>query len=152
MASSAASSRRIGGAKDRISGGILSIRNLFPFSPAKEGPFSGRGWTTYSGQAIAEGLAAGMLARGGLVYSAADTLTRAAQIGPSGFGPSSGSGLAGMAGVGGLAASGSGGSAPGAGLTVNLYGIAATKADVGRALDEALREYQRSGGTLVTAG
>jgi hypothetical protein len=142
----------IGGAKDRISGGIASIRNLFPFSPAKEGPFSGRGWTTYSGQAIAEGLAAGMLARGGLVYSAADTLTRAAQIGPSGFGPSSGSGLAGMAGVGGLAASGSGGSAPGAGLTVNLYGIAATKADVGRALDEALREYQRSGGTLVTAG
>lgn len=34
-------------------GGVLSdIRSYFPFSPAKRGPFSGRGYTTYSGKAL----------------------------------------------------------------------------------------------------
>jgi phage-related protein len=37
------------------------IRELFPFSPAKKGPFSGKGWVLYSGlsigQAFGEGLA-----------------------------------------------------------------------------------------------
>jgi phage-related protein len=37
------------------------IRSLFPFSPAKEGPFSGKGWTLYSGQSLMTGLAAGIL-------------------------------------------------------------------------------------------
>lgn len=36
-----------------------AIRNLFPFSPAKEGPFSGRGWVKYSGISIMKGLAEG---------------------------------------------------------------------------------------------
>lgn len=35
-------------------------RNFLPFSPAKEGPFSGKGWTTYSGQALMRGLADGI--------------------------------------------------------------------------------------------
>ncbi|WP_431781700.1 phage tail protein [Streptomyces chumphonensis] len=52
-------------------GGILSgARNLLPFSPAKEGPFSGRGWTLYSGQSISEALAAGISSRQSLVDSA----------------------------------------------------------------------------------
>lgn len=36
------------------------LRNLFPFSPAKEGPFSGRGWTLYSGKALMTDFAKGM--------------------------------------------------------------------------------------------
>jgi len=36
------------------------LRNLLPFSPAKEGPFSGKGWSFYSGEAIMEDLAAGI--------------------------------------------------------------------------------------------
>jgi phage-related minor tail protein len=36
-------------AKDRIGDGLSSIRRLFPFSPAKEGPFSGSGYTDVSG-------------------------------------------------------------------------------------------------------
>lgn len=36
------------------------VRKLFPFSPAKEGPFSGKGWTAYSGQALMEGLTKGI--------------------------------------------------------------------------------------------
>lgn len=43
-------------AKDLLSG----LRNLFPFSPAKEGPFSGRGWTGYSGEALIRDFAKGM--------------------------------------------------------------------------------------------
>lgn len=39
---------------------MSKIRNFFPFSPAKVGPFSGKGWTLYSGIAIAEALATGI--------------------------------------------------------------------------------------------
>lgn len=35
-----------------VASGVQSIRNLLPFSPAKEGPFSGRGYVTYSGKAL----------------------------------------------------------------------------------------------------
>lgn len=41
--------------------GILSrVRNMLPFSPAKEGPFSGKGWTLFSGQSMMQGLADGV--------------------------------------------------------------------------------------------
>ena len=43
-----------------ISGGLQKIRNLFPFSPAKEGPFSGKGYTLYSGRALATDWAKGI--------------------------------------------------------------------------------------------
>lgn len=39
-------------AYDAVAQGLEWLRDLFPFSPAKEGPFSGRGYTTYSGQAL----------------------------------------------------------------------------------------------------
>lgn len=35
-----------------VQGGLSKIRGLFPFSPAKDGPFSGRGWVKYSGQSL----------------------------------------------------------------------------------------------------
>lgn len=41
-------------AKEWVSDGLAGIRNLFPFSPAKEGPFSGRGWVLYSGLSLGE--------------------------------------------------------------------------------------------------
>lgn len=41
---------------------LAKARNLLPFSPAKEGPFSGSGWTLYSGEAIADALAKGITA------------------------------------------------------------------------------------------
>lgn len=51
-------------------GGILKkARNLLPFSPAKTGPFSGRGWTTYSGASIVEGLASGVSSKSGTLVS-----------------------------------------------------------------------------------
>ena len=42
----------IGAAKDAAARVVQSVRDFFPFSPAKEGPFSGRGYTTYSGKAL----------------------------------------------------------------------------------------------------
>lgn len=50
----------IQGVKDTVSGALSSIRDLFPFSPAKEGPFSGRGWVLYSGESIAEAFGEGI--------------------------------------------------------------------------------------------
>jgi TP901 family phage tail tape measure protein len=41
---------------------VSRVRNLFPFSPAKEGPFSGSGWTLHSGHALMDGLAEGITA------------------------------------------------------------------------------------------
>ena len=58
----------------KVSGVLTSIRNLFPFSPAKEGPFSGRGYTTYSGAALMEDFGAGMRSAEGDVRSAAATV------------------------------------------------------------------------------
>lgn len=46
--------------KDAVKGGLSKIRNLFPFSPAKEGPFSGKGWVLYSGLSIGDAMAEGL--------------------------------------------------------------------------------------------
>lgn len=52
--------KMIGAARNAAAGVMDAISGFFPKSPAKEGPFSGRGWTLYSGQALGEGLADGM--------------------------------------------------------------------------------------------
>lgn len=41
-----------GNAVDAVKRGVEKVRRFLPFSPAKEGPFSGKGYTTYSGQAL----------------------------------------------------------------------------------------------------
>lgn len=47
-------------AKGSLSSLLKSLRNLLPFSPAKEGPFSGSGWTFNSGTALIEDFAKGI--------------------------------------------------------------------------------------------
>lgn len=56
-----------------------AARDYFPFSPAKEGPFSGKGWTLYSGQSLASGFAEGITARSGLVQSSIAAMVKGAQ-------------------------------------------------------------------------
>lgn len=51
---------KIEGAKRKVSSAIQGIRNLFPFSPAKEGPFSGKGWVLYSGRSIMDAFGDGI--------------------------------------------------------------------------------------------
>ena len=50
----------IGGAVAAVGDGLSSIREMLPFSPAKKGPFSGKGWTLYSGRSLMRGLADGI--------------------------------------------------------------------------------------------
>jgi len=50
-------------AKKSVSNVLSDIRDLFPFSPAKEGPFSGKGWVLYSGMSIGDAMADGIEAR-----------------------------------------------------------------------------------------
>ena len=60
----------IGGALSAVSDAVSQIRSFFPFSPAKRGPFSGHGYTTYSGKALMEGWAEGIGSGTGAVNSA----------------------------------------------------------------------------------
>lgn len=60
----------VGGAVSVVSGAVSQIRSFFPFSPAKRGPFSGHGYTTYSGKALMEGWAEGIGNGTGAVNSA----------------------------------------------------------------------------------
>lgn len=63
--------KAIGGAVDAVKGGVQRIRNLLPFSPAKDGPLSGKGYTLYSGQALMGDFGKGMEnASGGAVAAA----------------------------------------------------------------------------------
>lgn len=50
----------IGAAASAAKGIVDKIRGFFPFSPAKEGPFSGRGYTTFSGRALVRDFAKGI--------------------------------------------------------------------------------------------
>ncbi|WP_367137889.1 hypothetical protein [Saccharothrix sp. HUAS TT1] len=50
----------VGKVKDAALNIVSQVRDLFPFSPAKEGPFSGRGYTLYSGRALISDWAKGI--------------------------------------------------------------------------------------------
>ncbi len=62
-----------GAVTSAVHGIVQNARNLLPFSPAKEGPFSGKGWTLYSGQSMMQGLAEGITSKAPLVHSAAES-------------------------------------------------------------------------------
>jgi len=64
-----------------VSGALSSIRSLFPFSPAKEGPFSGHGYTTYSGKALMGDFAESIRKQTGKVVEATKGTLAAAQDG-----------------------------------------------------------------------
>ena len=59
---------------------VNKARDFFPFSPAKEGPFSGRGYTTYSGRALVGDFAKAMTKEISSVRSAADQVASAGTI------------------------------------------------------------------------
>lgn len=61
---------------------ISKARDYLPFSPAKKGPLSGRGWTLYSGRSIAEAMAKGIMDRKGDVTDASKSLALAAKGDP----------------------------------------------------------------------
>lgn len=76
--------------KNAVSGILDGARDYFPFSPARTGPFSGRGWTLYAGRAISESLATGLTSRQAAVAAAARSVLGAAHGALSGPGASLG--------------------------------------------------------------
>lgn len=63
-------------AKNAVSSGLATLRSFFPFSPAKVGPFSGKGYTLYSGKALVEDFAKGMnLAKSSAVSSVGNVMS-----------------------------------------------------------------------------
>ncbi|MBC3186363.1 hypothetical protein H7347_07220 [Corynebacterium sp. zg-331] len=50
----------IGAVADAAKSAVQAARNFFPFSPAKKGPFSGHGYTLYSGRALGKDFAGGI--------------------------------------------------------------------------------------------
>lgn len=56
---------------------VDAVRGLLPFSPAKTGPFSGKGYTLYSGQALMEDWARGIAMGGKEALSAVDSVVGA---------------------------------------------------------------------------
>lgn len=56
---------------DVVEGVVQKVRDMLPFSPAKEGPLSGRGYTLYSGQALAESFGEGIRQKASVAVQAA---------------------------------------------------------------------------------
>lgn len=61
----------IGAATSAISGVLDAVKSFLPHSPAKRGPFSGKGWTLYSGQSITTALAEGIAGKTRVATNAA---------------------------------------------------------------------------------
>ncbi|SMX76822.1 phage tail protein [Brevibacterium antiquum] len=93
-------------AVNAVKNGLNRIRNFFPFSPAKEGPFSGKGYTIYSGQALTEDFAKGMSMAESDVVRQAEAITKAAAFEVPPVPGMSGPNLGGANGAGGQSASG----------------------------------------------
>ncbi|MEV4858918.1 hypothetical protein [Streptomyces ossamyceticus] len=51
----------LGSVRNAASSVVSAAREYFPFSPAKEGPFAGKGYTLYSGRALADAFGQGIL-------------------------------------------------------------------------------------------
>lgn len=86
-----------------VSDMLGSVRKYLPFSPAKKGPFSGRGWTLYSGRSIVEALAEGAAQRAPLFEAAIRDTIAAGQEQLAGLEAGALSVTAGLGGTAGLA-------------------------------------------------
>lgn len=71
-------------ARKTVGDWLQSLRDFFPFSPARTGPFSGTGYTTYSGAALAGGFAQGIQSGAGGVRKAIEGLMGGTKIGLDG--------------------------------------------------------------------
>lgn len=89
----------VGAVADAARGVVQAARNFFPFSPAKTGPFSGRGWVLYSGQSLGEAFAQGISDRVADAAAASKELMGAAAGNLNGYRAGVG-GVAGAAGLG----------------------------------------------------
>lgn len=79
----------IEGVKHAVSGALKKIRDFFPFSPAKVGPFSGSGYTSVSGEHLMRDFGKSIGAQGSFVRGQVDDVLSSLdfdQISPADFG------------------------------------------------------------------
>lgn len=72
---------KINDAVSAAASAVSKISKYFPHSPAQLGPFSGRGYPLYSGQAIMESLAEGITSRTGVVGAAMNSALSGSSFG-----------------------------------------------------------------------
>lgn len=96
----------VGSVVDAVGSVLSSASNLFPHSPAKEGPFSGKGWTLYAGQSTGAAFASGLLSQQDRIRNAALAVMQAANVTPAGLATAT----AGVGTVGAFPGAGAGGS------------------------------------------
>ena len=72
-------SSMVGWVINNVRGVVQSIRNFFPFSPAKVGPFSGKGYTTHSGRALIKDWAKGIADEAPTAIRAVEDMMSSAQ-------------------------------------------------------------------------
>lgn len=77
------------GVKSAVSGALQKVRDFFPFSPAKVGPFSGSGYTSVSGEHLMRDFGESIGAQGAFVRGQVDDVLSSLdfdQISPADFG------------------------------------------------------------------
>lgn len=114
----------VGAVADAARGVVKKARDFFPFSPAKKGPFSGRGYTSFSGKALATDFAGGIKSATPLAARATEGLMNAASGNLRGY----------RAGVD--LASASGGAAGGAGVDTSVHIGQLVAADMSAPLEQ----------------
>jgi len=70
----------VGAIGDAVGGVMDFAKQFFPHSPAKRGPFSGSGYTSFSGKALAKDFAAGIASQNGVVADAAAGIMTSASL------------------------------------------------------------------------
>ena len=80
----------VGAIGDAVGGVLDFAKQFFPHSPAKRGPFSGKGYTSFSGQALAEDFAGGIDSRNAVVARSASRLMSSASLGGASLAPGAG--------------------------------------------------------------
>ena len=70
----------VGAIGDAVGGVLDFAKSFFPHSPAKRGPFSGSGYTSHSGVALARDFAGGIDSQQGVVARSASKLMAGAKL------------------------------------------------------------------------
>ena len=126
----------IGNVTGAVKNVVNKARDFFPFSPAKEGPFSGKGYTTYSGKALVTDFAKGMTREISKVKNAANQVASAGTF-------SGGYQIDRFAAAGGTAGNSGSDTARNLNIEVNFNSVVTDRLGVAREIKKIVEEYDR---------
>lgn len=132
----------VGAAVNAVKGVVSRVRDLFPFSPAKDGPLAGRGYTTFSGAAMIGDFAKAIAAEQNTVKRATEKVMNAAALGSRYEIPTIGTRA--VTGAAGLAPAASRRGRAGSGVVkveINFTGLVTDKHAVAREIKKILKDH-----------